>query len=192
MSTADDLTEVLTGLGVDIHRVYNDEINARCPVHHLTKGRESSRRSWYLNVDSGLWHCFTCGARGNLSMLVSQLTNDPSALWEVQSHLIHSGLDRINSSDNVIEERPQVDWSQYSQFEPLPDRVINSHASIQRCVRGTAYVGMTTRMLSAFPSSHPEESCGAGNSRRQDGYATTQSVFIRATRCSGLSVLTDL
>lgn len=126
MSTADDLIEVLTGLGVDIRRVYNDEINARCPVHHLTKGRESGRFSWYLNVDSGLWHCFTCGARGNLSMLVSQLTNDPSALWEVQSHLIHSGLDRINSSDTVIEERPQVDWSQYAQFEPLPDRVVNS------------------------------------------------------------------
>lgn len=125
MSHSNDLTEVLSGLGVEIHRVHNDEINARCPVHHLTKGRESSRYSWYLNSDSGLWYCFSCGARGNLSMLVSQLTDDPSALWTIQSHLITSGLQRLTAEEQEVHEvRPQVDWGQYSRFQPLPDKML--------------------------------------------------------------------
>lgn len=125
MAHSADLVEVLGELGVEVHRVQNDEINARCPVHHLTKGRESSRYSWYLNSDTGLWYCFSCGARGNLSMLVSQLTNDPSALWTIQSHLITSGLQRLTAEEQEIHEvRPQVDWGQYSRFQPLPDGML--------------------------------------------------------------------
>jgi hypothetical protein len=122
MSHSNDLTEVLVGLGVEVKRVQGDEINARCPVHHLTKGRESTRYSWYMNSDTGLWYCFSCGARGSLPMLVSQLTDDPSALWNIQTHLINSGIQRLTSEE--IEERPrepQVDWSVYARFLPLPE-----------------------------------------------------------------------
>lgn len=124
MSHSSDLTEVLVGLGVDVRKVQGDEINARCPVHHLTKGRESSRFSWYMNADSGLWHCFSCGARGNLPMLVSQITDDPAALWNIQTHLINSGIQRLTSEEVVERERePEVDWSVYARFLPLPEAV---------------------------------------------------------------------
>ena len=119
-----DLVDVLTGLGVEVNKIQNDEINGRCPVHHLTKGRESTRYSWYLNIDSGLWYCFSCGGRGNLSMLVSQMTNDPSALWHIQSHLIHSGLHRLTENEQELQERHEpVDWSRYAKFPALPDRL---------------------------------------------------------------------
>lgn len=125
MSHSDDLTEVLSGLGVEIKRVQGDEINGRCPVHHLTKGRESSRYSWYINSDSGLWYCFSCGARGNLSMLVSHLTDDPSALWQIQSHLIHSGIRRLTEVEQeVAVYREPVDWVHYSKFSPAPDSLL--------------------------------------------------------------------
>jgi len=120
-----DLVDVLTGLGVEVHKIQNDEINGRCPVHHLTKGRESTRFSWYLNSESGLWYCFSCGGRGNLSMLVSQLTNDPSALWNVQTHLIDSGLRRLTSEEQEVREVYQpVDWSHYVKFAPMPERLL--------------------------------------------------------------------
>ena len=126
MSHTDDLTEVLIGLGVEVRKVQNDEINGRCPVHHLTKGRESSRYSWYINSDTGLWYCFSCGARGNLPYLVSQLTDDPSALWSIQSHLINSGIRRLTEVEKeVTEHRETVDWVHYAKFSPLPDRVIS-------------------------------------------------------------------
>lgn len=119
-----DLVGILTDLGVDIKRVYNDEINGRCPVHHKLKGRESSRYSWYLNSDTGLWTCFSCGARGNLSMLLSELTNDPATLWSAQSHLINAGIQRLTGNvEEVVETHQTVDWQQYTRFDRYPDRL---------------------------------------------------------------------
>jgi len=124
MDRSTDLVEVLTDLGVEVHRVQNDEINGRCPVHHLNKGRESSRFSWYINSETGLWYCFSCGGRGNLSMLVSELTTDPSAMWSVQKHLIDSGLRRLSEPEHeAIERHSPVDWLHYTKFDQYPDRL---------------------------------------------------------------------
>ena len=127
VAASTDLATVLEGLGVDVHKVHGDEINGRCPVHHKVKGRESSRNSWYLNVDSGLWHCFTCGARGNLSQLLSELTDDPAALWSVQSHLITTGLRRLTPDEAQYDPyvKPDVDWVRYAKFAPVPQSVID-------------------------------------------------------------------
>lgn len=124
MSHSDDLTEVLSTLGVEVHKVQNDEINARCPVHHLTKGRESTRYSWYLNSESGLWYCFSCGARGNLSMLISQISDDPKAMWDIQSHLISSGIRRLTENEEKVEEAyTPLDWNRFNRFDKYPQRL---------------------------------------------------------------------
>lgn len=123
---SNDLVYVLVDLGVEVNKIQSDEINGRCPVHHLTKGRESTRYSWYLNSESGLWYCFSCGARGNLPMLVSQLSPDPSALWNVQTHLINSGLQRLTAVEEEVREVYEpVNWSNYVKFDPMPDRLLN-------------------------------------------------------------------
>jgi hypothetical protein len=124
MDRTDDLVEVLSSLGVDVRSSHGDEINARCPVHPWMKGRESTRYTFYLNVDSGLWHCFTCGARGNLSMLISELSPDPAALWKVQSHIIASGLRRLEPDEAVYDPGPSVDWVTYGQFLSLPRSIV--------------------------------------------------------------------
>lgn len=125
MTRTDTLTDILQDLGIEVRRAYNDEINGRCPVHHLSKGRVSSRFSWYINVETGLWYCFTCGARGNLPMLVSTLTNSASALWEIQSHLITTGLHRLSSDETAVRElHVPIDWSEYSKFAPLPEAIV--------------------------------------------------------------------
>ena len=124
----DDLVDVLSGLGVDIHRTSGDEINGRCPVHYAVKGRESTRNSWYLNSDTGLWHCFTCGARGNLNQLMAELTDDPMDLWNVQSVLITKGIRRLTAEeaeyDDEVDE--SVTWSDYAKFPLLSDGKVAS------------------------------------------------------------------
>lgn len=127
MTAQHDLADVLNELGVEVYKIHGDEINGRCPVHHKVKGRESERFSWYINVDSGLWHCFTCGARGNLSQLLSELTADPGSLWKVQSHLIMTGLRRLNKEEAGYDQsvREDVDWSTYAKFAELPQSVLN-------------------------------------------------------------------
>jgi hypothetical protein len=86
-----DLAGVLGSIGIEVKRQSGDEINARCPVHHKVKGRESGGYTWYMNAETGLWLCYTCGARGNLSMLLSEMTDDPAALWSVQNIVITQG-----------------------------------------------------------------------------------------------------
>lgn len=121
---AEDLATVLDDLGVEVKRFSGDEIQGRCPVHHLTKGRASSRFSWYMNVDSGLWHCFTCGARGNLPILVSQLTGDPDSIVAVHRILINNGLSRLSRTEEYQEPEVEVDWMRYASFAPLPDSLL--------------------------------------------------------------------
>lgn len=79
-----------------------------------------------MNVDSGLWRCFTCQARGNLSMLISELTDDPADLWNIQSYVITSGLRRLTADEAVYDEdvQEEVDWIKYNQFAPLPQPII--------------------------------------------------------------------
>jgi hypothetical protein len=119
-----DLAGVLTSLGVEVKRQSNDEINARCPVHHKVKGRESGGYTWYMNAETGLWLCYTCGARGNLSMLLSEMTDDPAALWDVQNFVITQGLRRLEKEEAVYDDHVEVDWNTYSQFAPLPSRML--------------------------------------------------------------------
>jgi len=117
-----DFVEVLEQLGVDVHRVSGGEITGRCPVHHKYKGRDSTRYSWAINSESGLWHCWTCGAKGNLGHLVSALSADPKMLWNVQRHLIVSGLRK--DTDEVVDRPPAVNWSEYARFAPLPPQIL--------------------------------------------------------------------
>lgn len=56
-------------------------------------------------------------------MLVSQLTDDPSALWRVQSHLITNGIVRLTAEEEQVERQPEVDWLQYNRFQPLPEKL---------------------------------------------------------------------
>lgn len=84
-----------------------------------------STGSFVLDGNILTGNCFTCGARGNLSMLVSELSDDPGTLWSVQSHLISQGLRRLTEEEAVYEDStPGVDWLSYSKFAPCPDVIL--------------------------------------------------------------------
>ena len=125
MSRADDLVEVLEDLGVEVNKLTGDEVQCRCPVHHKFKGRESARYTFYLNTDSYLFHCFTCGARGSLYQLINELTDDPNQLWRIQSGMIQKGVSRLEPEEDVYEAPVNLDWLKYAEFDRLPQSVIN-------------------------------------------------------------------
>jgi hypothetical protein len=125
VSRAGDLVEVLEDLGVEVNKVTGDEVQCRCPVHHKFKGRESTRYTFYLNTDSYLFHCFTCGARGSLYQLINELTDDPNQLWRIQSGMIQKGVSRLEPEEDVYEAPVTLDWLKYAEFDRLPQSVIN-------------------------------------------------------------------
>lgn len=119
--TSDDLASVLTNIGVDIRRSDGKEITGRCPVHHKVTGREDRSPSWSMNSSTGLWLCFSCGAKGTLSMLVSELTGDPDSILSVHRLIIEASLNSV-ASPKVTHEVP-VDWVAFGKFTKVPDRM---------------------------------------------------------------------
>lgn len=65
----------MASLGID-GRESGDEFVAPCPQHAARTGREDSHPSWSINLRSGLHICFSCGYRGTLAGLVSDLGGD--------------------------------------------------------------------------------------------------------------------
>lgn len=116
-----DLEQVLLDAGVDVTRVGEREISGRCPVHLQYTGHEDHSPSWSINIVSGLWICFSCGAKGSLSSLLLALLGDgaPSA----QQFLIEAGMRRLHSSTDKEQDTSQVvDRKAFLAFSRVSDR----------------------------------------------------------------------
>jgi DNA primase len=116
-----DLSNVLVELGVDVRRTNGREISGCCPVHEKRTGRADGSPSWSMNAESGLWICHSCGARGTLAGLVSELTGNPDSVSAVNQLLIETGINRLTAPERV-EFQPDVDWVSYSRFSLVPHR----------------------------------------------------------------------
>lgn len=116
-----DLASVLTDLGVEIKRVGEREISGCCPVHINRTGHADRSPSWSMNAETGLWICYSCGAKGTLTSLLSELTGDEKSILDVHTFLIESGIKRMSSAPRE-EQEPEVDWLSYSRFGEVPDR----------------------------------------------------------------------
>lgn len=64
---------LLSELGLK-YRIIDEEAFASCPFHYPDR-----HPSWSVNVKSGIYYCFSCGAKGNLAHLVSFYKNIPYA-----------------------------------------------------------------------------------------------------------------
>jgi hypothetical protein len=67
-----DVLTTLEGLGLE-GTVRGDEFVSTCPMHYKRVGREDSSPSWSINIDTGLFHCFSCGYRGSIYTLIADL-----------------------------------------------------------------------------------------------------------------------
>jgi hypothetical protein len=124
-ATGDQLVAVLERLGVAITTVGDTEVGGRCPVHHLVVGKEDRSPSWSMNLHSGLWICYSCGAKGNLSQLVLQLTDDSDEAMLVNEYIISSGLERLKAgTSKPVENLPSVDLSSFRKFVSVPEQLL--------------------------------------------------------------------
>jgi DNA primase len=57
------LAEVLELLGFEPRSRWRDQVRGPCPVH---RSRTPTCRAFAAHLGQGLWHCFRCGAGGNL------------------------------------------------------------------------------------------------------------------------------
>lgn len=120
MQTANtDLADVLVSVGVEITKTGDREITGKCPVHVRVVGHEDRSPSWSINASSGLWICFSCGARGTLSMLLSELAGGDCT---AQEFLIDAGMQRLLSKDSQTVANPlYVDTAKFLSFKRVSD-----------------------------------------------------------------------
>lgn len=81
----------------DIKHTTND-IMVTCPFH---KHGNESKPSCGINMDTGVYHCFTCGASGPIERMVSYCLGHDTDKY---------GVDWIKSTfDNLLEARPGIE-----------------------------------------------------------------------------------
>lgn len=110
-----DLASILASAGVELKRIGEREITGKCPVHIRTVGREDRSPSWSINAHSGLWICFSCGARGTLSSLLSELLGSTDSI-SIQKYLINSRYSTLTQPKREVEE-VVVDIDTFFEFE---------------------------------------------------------------------------
>jgi len=65
------LADVLALLGFEVRSRLGDQVRGGCRVH---RSRSPRSRSFAAHLVKGLWHCFRCGAGGNVLDLWAQAT----------------------------------------------------------------------------------------------------------------------
>jgi len=115
-----DLVSLIEAAGVQISRVSDREITGKCPVHIRVVGKEDNSPSWSMNLTTGLWICFSCGARGTLSYLLSELLGDSSI--SAQKFLINAGMERLMRVDASTKSETIVNLEEFLRFERVSDK----------------------------------------------------------------------
>lgn len=130
MAGTTDLADFLMSIGVDVRRA-GQEISGRCPVHLARTGHEDSNPSWSMNSDSGLWLCYSCGARGTLPQLIMELTGKED--FAVTQMLMNNSVERLQMPK--WEKMPDVDFHMYLHYEDVPKRYLQSRNITQETAR---------------------------------------------------------
>ena len=120
-TTGNDLAGALTRMGVNVTTVGDSEIGGHCPIH------DDNSPSWSMNINTGLWICYACGATGNLSQLALRLSVSSDEAMMVNQFIIESGLESLKAKGGDEEVFiPKADAGAYREFKPVPDQLLKS------------------------------------------------------------------
>ena len=125
-----DLADFLVSIGVDVRKV-GQEISGCCPVHIARTGKVDRSPSWSMNADSGLWICYSCGARGTLNGLIWELTGKESV--EASALLMNTLVDGLGQTR--VEHVPDFNIQQYLAFSFPPQEELRKRRISNDCAR---------------------------------------------------------
>jgi hypothetical protein len=116
---------LLTQLGIR-YRVIENEAVAKCPFHYPDRNP-----SWSCNLKSGLHHCFSCGAKGNLAYLVSSVAHVPytEAVIKVNETIGFARMDKWREDYETVSFSPmslKVTEADMALFTDPPQESLDS------------------------------------------------------------------
>ena len=68
-----DIEKILLSLDLPLVAQRGDEVQGYCPMHKERTGKEDHNPSWWINTVSGAHICFSCGYKGNVYTLISNI-----------------------------------------------------------------------------------------------------------------------
>jgi len=68
-----DVEKVLLNLELPLYSQRGVEVNGLCPMHKKRTGKEDQHPSWWVNSETGVHICFSCGYKGNIYTLVADI-----------------------------------------------------------------------------------------------------------------------
>jgi hypothetical protein len=77
-----NIESALQSLGIE-YEVTGDNARAICPMHEALTGKSDSHPSWFIHLETGQHHCFSCGYRGGILGLVADIKNFKIDTWGV-------------------------------------------------------------------------------------------------------------
>lgn len=78
-----DVETAVLALGILIE-THGHEATALCPVHEERTGKADHSPSWWINLESGMHTCFSCGYKGNLVQLVCDIKGFRTEVYGVE------------------------------------------------------------------------------------------------------------
>lgn len=115
----------LDKLGIE-YVMRGDEAWAHCPMHEQRTGRPDSNPSWSINTVTGKFLCFSCGYRGGVARLVSDLTGVP--LEDAEFYVPKADpsvlLRKLQESVAVEKAPPRPDQALFLSFDDVPEEFL--------------------------------------------------------------------
>ena len=102
---------VLDNLGISVVKQSGAEMLALCPGHKERTGKEDHNPSWWINSDTGMHNCFSCGFKGTLPYLVAFVRGDKTKWGRLDFDAArrwveaHGGVGAPVTIDMVTEDR---------------------------------------------------------------------------------------
>jgi DNA primase len=124
-----DITDLLSRLDIDVIRENGNEYLCHCPAHLERTGKEDRNPSWWINANTGMHICFSCGFKGGLSTLIEQvqgIANEDIKSWiSTDFNNLNKKLERALKTEQVdVKDTIPITESMLSAFTDPPAEVL--------------------------------------------------------------------
>ena len=125
-----DIELVLDSLGIE-HDVHGLESSALCPMHQARTGRADNSPSWWINLESGMHICFSCGYKGNLAQLVCDINEFYTKTFDSYSYDYDAARVWLSQISEIpIEKLLEMVKALPNRIDPIPKPVPMSEARL--------------------------------------------------------------
>lgn len=100
-----DVEKVLLNLDLPLHSQRGVEVNGLCPMHKKRTGKEDHSPSWWINSESGVHICFSCGYKGNIYTLVADVKG--ISYFDAQDYIGESAEVPLDALMRRIKDLPE-------------------------------------------------------------------------------------